>query len=104
MAQIIVINDTGSAISATTAIDLDGVNKVPPVRYINSGALVSLGTGSTTTVTVPGQTTLASTASAPSSGNYVYRESATEVKLGVDMEVYHMLVLDVELENEYVRT
>lgn len=106
MAQIIVINDTGAQIASPTVITLDGVNKVPPVRYVNSGALVMMGTGSTTVASQATSTVLASTATAPTAdvGNYVYRASDKTIKLGVDMEMYHMLVLDVELEDEYVRT
>lgn len=101
MAQIIVINDTGAQIAAAAVITLDGVNKVPPVRYINSGGMVMMGSAATSLAT---SVVLAATASAPSSGNYVYRASGKTVKLGVAMETWHMLVLDVELEDEYVRT
>lgn len=101
MAQIIVINDTGAQIAGGTVITLDGVNNVPPVRYINSGALVMMGTKATSLATT---VVLASTASAPSSGNYIYRASANTVQLGADMETYHMLVLDAELEDELIRT
>ena len=101
MAQIIVINDTGAQIAAAATITLDGVNNVPPVRYINSGALVMMGTAATSLATT---VVLASTASAPSSGNYAYRATATTISLGVAMETWHMLVLDVELDDECVRT
>lgn len=103
MAQIIVINDTGAQIAAAAVITLDGVNKVPPVRYVNSGALVTMYNKAATTTSAT-TVVLAATASAPSSGNYAYRASDKTIKLGVAMETYHMLVLDVELEDEYVRT
>ena len=101
MTQIIVINDTGAKILKTATITLDGVNNVPPVRYINSGALVMMGSAATSLAT---SIVLAATSSAPSTGNYAYRASDTTITLGVDMETWHMLVLDVELEDEFVRT
>jgi len=104
MAQIIVINDTGAQIAAAAEITLDGVNKVPPVRYVNSGSIVNMYNGSTTAAPAATPTVLASTASAPASGNYAYRASDNTIKLGVAMETYQILVLDVELEDEYVRT
>ena len=103
MTQIIVINDTGAQIESPTTITLDGVNRVPPIESINSGALVMMGSAATSLAT---STVLESTATAPAGdlGNYVYLESENEIKLGVDMEMYHMLVLDVVLVNELVRT
>lgn len=101
MTQIIVINDTGAQIEAAAEITLDGVNKVPPVRYINSGSMIMLGSAATSLAT---PVVLASTASAPSSGNYIYRSADNKVQIGVAMETWHMLVLDAELEDEYVRT
>jgi len=103
MTQIILINDTGTTISAPAEITLDGVNKVPPIRYINSGALVMMGSAATSLATT---IVLAATATAPASavGDYAYRSASNKIKLGVDMETWHLLVLDVELEDDYVRT
>lgn len=104
MTQVIIINDTGATIAAAATITLDGVNKVPPVRYINSGVIVNLYNGSTTAAPAATATVLASTASAPTSGYYAYRITDNTIKIGKDIEVHQMLVLDVELEDEYVRT
>lgn len=104
MAQIVVFNDTGATIAAAATITLDGVNKVPPVRYINSGVIVNLFNGNTISGPAATPTVLASTATAPSSGSYAYRASDTTIKLGVELLQSQFLVLDVELKDEYVRT
>jgi len=104
MAQIVVFNDTGAAIAAAAVITLDGVNKVPPVKYVNSGVIVNLFDGNTISGPAATPTVLASTAAAPSSGSYAYRASDTTIKLGVPLKQSQFLVLDVELEGGYVRT
>ena len=104
MTQIIVVNDTGAKIDAASTITLDGVNAAPPIKKIRNASLVNLYNGSTTAAPAATPTALAETASAPTSGNYAYLESENEIKLGVDMQTYQILVLDVLLVNEIVRT
>lgn len=101
MTQIIVINDTGAQIAAAGTITLDGINNVPPVKKIRTGSLIMLGSAATSLAT---PVALAETASAPSSGNYAYLASETTVKIGVTFDQHQLLVLDVELKDELIRT
>lgn len=103
MTQIIVINDTGGDITAGNVITLDGVNNVPPVVKVISASLVNMYNAGATLVSAT-PTALAETATAPSSGNYVYLESENELKLGVVMKQYQTLVVDVLLKGELIRT
>ena len=102
MTQIIVINDTGAQIAAAATITLDGVNTAPPIKKIRNASLVNLYNESATTSSAT-PTALAETATAPTSGNYAYLASENTIKIGVTMDVYQILVLDVVLVNELIR-
>jgi len=104
MTQIIVINDTGGSITAQTDITLDGINNVPPIKKVRTGSLVNLYNGSTSAAPAATPTVFAETAASPSSGNYVYLSAENKVQLGVAMKTYQMLVLDVVLKDELIRT
>ncbi len=103
MTQIIVVNDTGAQIAAAAAITLDGVFAGPPIAEIISASLVNFSDGTiaaTTKAATP--TAITATATAPTSGNYVYLATDKSIKLGVTMDVWQILVLNVRLEGELV--
>ena len=105
MTQIIIVNDTGAQIASPTEITLDGVLAGSAIKKINSGSLLLLG-GKAASALTSTQTTIAATATAPTAdlGNYVYLSASNKIKLGFDLEEYHMLILNVVLENDLVRT
>jgi len=101
MTQIIVINDTGAQIGITTGVTLDGINNVPPIKKVRTGSLIMLGSAATSLAT---PVVLAETAAVPSTGNYVYLSAENKVMLGVTMDTWQVLVLDVVLKDELIRT
>lgn len=103
MTQVIVINDTGAQIAVAGTITLDGINNVPPIEKIRTGSLVNLYAYAASAHTAT-PTALAETATAPTSGNFAYLASENTVKIGVTFDQFQILVLDVVLKDELIRT
>lgn len=101
MTQILVINDTSAQI-APGDILLDGINQVPPVEEILHAVLMNMyNCADTTQCATP---TIMTVLDATIAGYNVSLESATSIAIGVAMETYHVLVLNVRLKGEIVRT
>ena len=103
MTQIIAINDTGITIAAAGLIMLDGVNNVAPIKKIRSASLINMfDTGVSIISATP--TALVETAVTTPSGLFVNLASENAVRIGVTMKPFQVLVLDVVLKGEFVRT
>lgn len=103
MTQVLITNDTGADIAAGTTVTLDGVFGIPDVEEIVSGSLINLYDGSTTAGNAATPTTIAATTTYKA-GNYVYLASPNTIKLGVVWKQYQLLLLNVNLKDEVIRT
>lgn len=102
MTQIIVINDTGAQIPGATEITLDGVNKADPIEEILAAELINFCCADTTAATaIP--TTITVTTVAPTTGYNISKVAINKIQLGIALETYQVLVLNVRTRGEIVR-
>lgn len=102
MTQIIVVNDTGAQIAVGTEQTLDGVFAGAPVAEIRSASLVNFIPTSTTVLAGAATPTAITATAAYGAGNYVYLSANNKIRLGVTMDVWQILILNVRLEGELV--
>lgn len=99
MAQVIIIDETVSATTATT-IELDGVLRTKPIKAINSA--VQIDATSTTIVSVP-LTVVTDTPDASDEIQLV-DENTVKVYLATAMVCADSIIMNVEFEDELIRT
>ncbi len=102
MTQIIVVNDTGAQITAGTVQTLDGVMAGAPVAEIISASLVNFNDGTIAATTKSATPTAITATASYGAGDYVYLATDKTIRLGVTMDVWQILVLNVRLEGERV--
>lgn len=101
MTQIIVINDTGAQIAAGATITLDDVNVADPIEAITKASLLNLYNAAATLASATA-TIIAATLTY-GAGDFVYLDAINKIRLGVAMETYQILVLNVRTRGEIVR-